>query len=466
MISFFWRGSAPLFLRIFSMMLLTVGLVQVLNFAIVLLTPPPQPRITTVEQVVALLKGRSQAADRLRVYAGAIGDQAPVNDRDLVMRHLLAQRLSLPDDGVRVRTRWPNLGPGGLSSILSSRSRLLMPGRGFLPERAPGSGMGGLPAFPHGFEPRGELILIGDFSVSAKIGGKWHTVESRGGGFAPWRLGALLWLAVATVVAAPIAWLLARRLARPIRLFGDAARQLGRNPRSQPLELTGPAEIREAAGAFNEMQARLNRYVEDRTTLMAAIAHDLRTPLMRLGLRLEHAPPDIRESAETDIREMQQMIAAVMAFVRDMNRPTRRQKLDLRSLAQSTTDWMADQGGTVVLQAGDAVVVEGDAAALKAMLSNLVSNAIKYGGNADVALAIEGDVAVVEVSDNGPGMALHDLDRAFEPFFRAERSRNRDTGGIGLGLASVRAVARAHGGEATLANRPEGGLVARVTLPL
>jgi len=120
----------------------------------------------------------------------------------------------------------------------------------------------------------------------------------------------------------------------------------------------------------------------------------------------------------------------------------------------------------VQLHSDQPIILEGDAPALKSLLVNLTSNALKYGGNADLNLRIEEGMAIIEIGDDGPGMTADDLGQAFEPFFRAERSRSRDTGGIGLGLASVRAVARAHGGEATLANRPEGGLIARVTLPL
>jgi len=213
------------------------------------------------------------------------------------------------------------------------------------------------------------------------------------------------------------------------------------------------------------MQERLNRYVEDRTTLIAAVAHDLRTPLMRLSLRLEKAPEALRIATEDDIQEMSHRIGAAMAFVRDMTRNVRRQRLDLRSLAESVTDEFADRGDDVVLQAGDPLTIEGDAPSLKALIGNLVGNAIKYAGHAEVLLYRDRDTVVIEVQDRGPGMKPDDLIRAFEPFFRAEQSRNRDTGGIGLGLASVRAVARAHGGDATLETRPEGGLRARITLP-
>ena len=473
MSNFLRRGSTPLFLRIFGVMLLTVLLVQALNFVVVLLTPPPQPPLTSVTDIVSRLQGRAATDDKLIVRDGAIDPRTPVNERDVALRRLIASRMGLDESAVRVQSRWPGLGLGGLrlrppwpKAPLGMLTNA--PPTGEAPPAMGPPPMGpNRPPFAADWESHGELALIGDFAVSAQMGGKWRTVELRAGTFQPRRRGALMWLTILLIVVAPLAWLLARRLARPIGLFAEAANRLGRNPRSEPLALTGPPEIQDAAHAFNEMQTRLNRYVENRTTLMAAIAHDLRTPLMRLNLRLEHAPAAMRQDCEADIAEMEHMIASVMAFVRDMNRVTRRQRLDLRSLAESVTDGFVDRGAAVTLEEGNPLILEGDAPALKSLLSNLVDNAVKYAGHAHVALGQGGAGAVIEVSDHGPGMSEADLDHAFEPFFRAERSRAKDMGGIGLGLASVRAVARAHGGEATLANRPDGGgLVARVTLPL
>jgi signal transduction histidine kinase len=462
------RGGAPFFLRIFGVVLLTLLLVQVLNFAAFLLAPPPQPTITTVAHIVGLLEGTAAPDANLPVRDGAIDRPTRPTGRDEALARILAARLAINADAVRVRSRGPGSEPRGPLAMLAPGGPLAMPAR---PPSRPTDAELAQPdwlpaAVTDRLESRGELVLIGDFAVSARLGGRWRTVELRSSGIAPWRRDALVRLLIAMVVIAPVAWFLARSLARPIGLFADAARRLGRNPKAPPLALDGPAEIQNAASAFNEMQARLNRYVEDRTTLVAAIAHDLRTPLMRLGLRLENVPAELRTACEADIRDMEQMIAAVMAFVRDMNRPSRRQRLDLRALAQSVTDGFDDEGASVTLHDGPPLVIEGDAAALKALLVNLVGNAVKYAGGAEIALAAEENMAVIAVSDCGPGMTQEDLDRAFEPFFRAERSRNRDTGGIGLGLASVRAVARAHGGEAQLVNRPEGGLLARVTLPL
>jgi two-component system, OmpR family, sensor kinase len=200
--------------------------------------------------------------------------------------------------------------------------------------------------------------------------------------------------------------------------------------------------------------------------VIAAIAHDLRTPLMRLELRLENAPDEIRQACENDIRDMEAMITAALAFVRDTSRAVARRPLDLRSLAENVTDDLADRGEPVTLAPGDPIVVEGNVVALKALLSNLIGNALKYAGSAEVTLSSTEHQAVIEVRDHGPGIPAEDIDRVFEAFFRGDRSRNRDTGGIGLGLASVRAVALAHGGDATVENHPDGGLLARVTLPV
>ncbi|MGA1797957.1 HAMP domain-containing sensor histidine kinase [Sphingomonas sp. 4RDLI-65] len=440
------QRSLPLFVRIFALMLTTVLLVQVLNFAVVLFIPPPMPVIFTTTRVAAVARtGRDPA--RLLSISMTNGPPSPTdNPRDRHLAESIATDLGLPSAKVTVETE---------------RSAMPM-FAGALRPPIP-MGMGRPPRRPPAFDN----ALFGPFVVSIEMpNGKWRVIRPGHGTIGPWRMRIILWFLVAMAVAAPIAWALARRVAKPIRLFAAAAERLGRDPRTEPLPLSGPFEIAEAAAAFNLMQERLNRYVEDRTTLIAAVAHDLRTPLMRLSLRLEKAPEDIRASSETDIQEMSQRIGSAMAFVRDMTRHVRRQKLDLRSLAESVTDDFADQGDAVVLEPGAALTIEGDAPSLKALLANLVGNAVKYAGHADVRIVRGAGVAIIEVSDTGPGLAQPDLDRAFEPFFRAEQSRNRDTGGSGLGLASVRAVARGHGGEATIENRPDGGLLAHVTLPV
>ena len=220
-----------------------------------------------------------------------------------------------------------------------------------------------------------------------------------------------------------------------------------------------------ALGALNEMQTRLKRYVEDRTTMVAAIAHDLRTPLMRLALYLDEAPEPVRVAAEAEILEMRTRIQATLDFVQSVSTPARRRSLNLRSLVESVVDGMADLGADVAIDCSEDVTVNVDVAAMKALLTNLLENAARYAGDARVSLHRGEAGVVIEVSDHGPGIPENQLDRVFEPFYRLEPSRNRSGGGTGLGLASARAIARAHGGDLTLSNRPGGGLVARLAIP-
>lgn len=458
-----WRRDAPLFLRIFAWMLGGVAAVQLLSIMLVLLLPPPEPRVFTLDQVAAVLRAGRDANGALIVTRTPPEPLSPgaLRPRLAATQTHLARRLGVSEDRVALRRERPprlllfqNGPPGPMPMMFDGP-----PGGA-----APGEMLRARLDILR--DARAEL-LFGDFAASLRLpDGSWRTARStRAGSVDFWRYRALMWLVAATLAMAPIAWILSRRLARPIALFARAADRLGRDPRAPPLEVEGPPEIAGAAVAFNEMQARLQRYVDDRSMLTAAIAHDLRTPLMRLSLRLESAPEPLRAATENDIRDMEAMIAAVLGFMRDLSAPISRQRLDLRSLVESVTDGFADRGDAVTLMPGAALVVDGDRPGLKSVVGNLVGNAVAYAGGAEVELGADAGEAWVLVSDRGPGLPPDMLERVFQPFFRMEQSRNRATGGAGLGLASARAVARAHGGDVILSNRAGGGLVARLTLP-
>jgi signal transduction histidine kinase len=210
----------------------------------------------------------------------------------------------------------------------------------------------------------------------------------------------------------------------------------------------------------------LRRYVEDRTTMVGAIAHDLRTPLTRLRFRVEAAPEETREKMTADIDQMEAMIAATLAFVRDTATEPKRDKLELSSLLESVTDDMAETGARVTVEKAERVVISADSLALRRLFANLMENAVKFGGAARATLTVKDDAAIVEIEDDGPGVPEIELERVFAPFYRREPSRNRTTGGIGLGLSVARSIARSHGGDLVLENRPGGGLIARTTLPI
>ncbi|HKT53743.1 MAG TPA: ATP-binding protein [Caulobacteraceae bacterium] len=313
-----------------------------------------------------------------------------------------------------------------------------------------------------------DRFLIAPFEVGlAQPGGHWLVAAPKPSlEPTPWQQRLALWFLLSAAALTPIAYLFAGRLARPIAQFAEAAERLGRDPGAPPLDIQGSTEIRVATAAFNEMQERLARYVQGRTAMVGAIAHDLRTPLTRLRFRLEAAPPELRAKMAADVGEMEQMISGVLAFVRDSTLPTTRTRLELSSLLESVVDDMSETGLDVAVEQADRVVVDGDTIALRRLFNNLLDNAVKFGVSARVRVFAEGPCAVVEIDDRGAGLPKKALEQVFEPFYRYEGSRSRETGGIGLGLAVVRSIAQAHGGEACLHNRDRGGLTARVKLPL
>lgn len=288
-------------------------------------------------------------------------------------------------------------------------------------------------------------------------------------GFKPPRflpfIGPVLFL---TFIVGLIAIVMMGRANKPLSRMAKAAERLGRDVNAPPMdEDSGPREVREAATAFNEMQTRLRRFVQDRTHMLAAISHDLRTPLTRMRLRAEFVEDDQqRVKMLADLEEMESMIAATMAFARDDVANEGVSKLDIATLVESICEDACETGGDVSYEGADALSFQGRPIGLKRAISNLVANALKYAGACQVVLKVEGDKLTVSVFDQGPGIAQDELEDVFRPFRRVETSRNKETGGVGLGLAVVRSVAHAHGGTASLHNRKEGGLEARLILPL
>lgn len=443
--------GSPVFVRIFLLLLLCVGVVQLMNMMLLASARTPAARLYAVGQIADVFTTGTPNA-LFEVDRTVPPRTHPWHPRGARAELNLAVALGVSRD--RVRFVIPSL--------------FLLRDEHFDENSVP------LPRPPADPTSARRNLVIGEFDALVRQDdGSWLRVRPRSGSEA-WRWLALLWLAVSVLAVVPFAWVLARRFSRPIAAFAEAADRLGRDPRAPPMVLRGPAEIAEAGAAFNRMQARINRYVEDRSTVAAAVAHDLRTPLMRLALRLERAPDPIRSACEADIADMQAMLSSAMAYMRDGGEIELR-PLDLRSLAETVIDSMSDRGDALTLERGDPLVVNGNAAALKAMITNLASNAVRYAGSGAVSLERVGDRAVLDVCDDGPGVAEAELPRIFEPFFRSEVSRRRgagstgntgSTGGIGLGLASVRAVAQAHGGDVGAENRLGGGLRVWVSLPL
>ncbi|WP_369943119.1 ATP-binding protein [Xanthomonas medicagonis] len=309
--------------------------------------------------------------------------------------------------------------------------------------------------------------LLGGFTAALRqADGRWRSVVSPPRRFsAAFKTQVALLFVGGLLAMLPLAWWFSRALAAPIKRFAEAADRLGRNPDAQPLQRSGPSELVQAADSFNAMQARLNRLVNERTHMVAAIAHDLRTPLARLAFRLEGLQPPLRDKTLADIDEMKAMISAALDFIHNDSRKGTRAPLDFRLLVESVVDDASDTGAEVSIVAGQAITLDGDPLSLRRMVMNLLENALKYGKRARLQLQRNGSDCVLWIDDDGPGIDPTQHEKLFLPFFRGETSRNRDTGGIGLGLSVAHSIVLAHGGEITLTNRPEGGLRVCVELP-
>lgn len=278
----------------------------------------------------------------------------------------------------------------------------------------------------------------------------------------------VLRVALSALVIAVITFFITRRISRSWALLARAADRVGRGDYPEPVPETGPIEIRRAAKAFNRMTARLKRFVEDRTRMLAAISHDLRTPITSLRLRAEFVDdPENRARIIETLDEMEQMVEAAMAFAREETANEDTRKIDMTALVESAVEDLAETGRAISF-VGDGAprVYPCRPLSVKRAFGNLVSNALRFGKHVEVTVCDADDGGLwIEIADDGPGIPVEKREQVFEPFFRLEESRNRDTGGIGLGLAIARTAIRAHGGEIYLEDAPKGGLLARIYLP-
>jgi signal transduction histidine kinase len=258
-----------------------------------------------------------------------------------------------------------------------------------------------------------------------------------------------------------------RRVTTPLASMATAAERLGQDMNAPPLSETGTTETRQAARAFNEMQTRLRRLIENRTDLLAAISHDLRTPLTLLRLRAETVEnAQERDKMLSTIAEMDSMIGATLQFARDDNANEPRCPTDLAALFLGVVEDMRDAGRDVRMQPTEPLVYECRPTALKRAVRNLLDNAVKYGKSGTVEIRRLSQAIEVNIDDDGPGVPQQELSRVLEPFYRLDDSRSRETGGAGLGLAIVRSIVQSHGGTLVLSNRRAGGLRVTITLPL
>nr|WP_068829978.1 ATP-binding protein [Xanthomonas translucens] len=506
------RRGVSIFARTFLLLLAALLTAQLIGIALLVLRTPVYEMPVHPPEVIALLTTKMPAGTQtLKVHASRQAPlPAPGQVRDRFAEFMLTNWLDVAPEQVRfyrsgdekfpnrtftpeerVRLR-PRSGPPGDARFLHDAAPSFAnadappqapfdpgtdPGADALPpapppnSNAPPGGLGtALRAAGSRWRERGlapASPLLGGFTAALQQpDGRWRSVVSPPRRFsAAFKTQVALLFVAGLLAMLPLAWWFSRALAAPIRRFAEAADRLGRNPDAQPLQRSGPSEIVQAADSFNAMQARLNRLINERTHMVAAIAHDLRTPLARLAFRLEGLQPPLRDKTIADIDEMKAMISAALDFIHNDSRRSTRAPLDFRLLVESVVDDASDTGAEASFVAGQAITLDGDPLSLRRMVMNLLENALKYGKRARLQLHRDGTDCVLWIDDDGPGIDPTQHEQLFLPFFRGENSRNRDTGGIGLGLSVAHSIVLAHGGEITLTNRPEGGLRVCVELP-
>ncbi|HBP86429.1 MAG TPA: two-component sensor histidine kinase, partial [Nitrospiraceae bacterium] len=312
------------------------------------------------------------------------------------------------------------------------------------------------PSFPL---PLSEVDAPG-LLISARLqDGRWLNV---GMGITPslgrWALPTLISMGLAGGSICLIVVFMLQRLTRPLKKLSEVAEQVGRGASITPIPEDGPADIRQTIRAFNRMYERLQRFIQDRTRMLAAISHDLRSPITSLRLQVELMKDQEAKGKMLDtLEDMQRMTEATLAFARDEASREISRSVDLSALIDSLCQDLADMGMDVKFESAPKTPYTCRFTSLKRALRNVIENAVSYGGRAGVTLQHDDTEFRIAVQDDGPGIPEKDFERVFHPFVRLEESRNSQTGGIGLGMAIARSIVRNHGGDISLANTPGRG---------
>nr|WP_313424423.1 HAMP domain-containing sensor histidine kinase [Brevundimonas diminuta] len=408
-------------------------------FVIALAFPAPPPARVTLAEAEAAVTGDAETGWRRRVVA-APPFKAAQEGQALVAQAGLAVLL---DAEVRVRPLNPERAPAGgpsapsgppserLKALLTSMA--LSPGMSFAPFEA----------------------------AERQADGRWVVATPPSPWLTPQRLRMALAFLIAAAVLMPLALWGAGRLTAPFQRLAEATR----GDRRAAAFVGGSREAQEAARALDAMRDRLGEALKERTAIMAAVAHDLRTPLTGLRLRVEGLAAAPREAAAADIARMERLIAQLLTYVRGEDAPWTIEPVDLADLAREMATRQVAMGRDVRLTADGEHLVNGDRDQLDRALSNLIDNAVLYGDRAEVAVTSDEGAVVCIIDDSGPGLPPDQLEAVFSPFHRLEASRSRATGGAGLGLAISRSIIERSGGCVVLSDRPEGGLRATVRLP-
>ena len=460
--------------RIAAMTLIALLAVQALNAAAFFLLPPPEMPVYSArwliekaeEAVPAILAAQETERQILAEQAGA--------KNNLRIRWQLSKTQIQPDPPTHASSVLDRV-RASLEKDFGDKVRMVVvqmhggpPGPDHHGDRnCPPEFRKQLPSGP--IEPNeGDSPVFGPFEILIQgLDGSWVSIEPL------WRprLSSFLhpWFVTligAVILVSALSAFTATRSLRRLHRLVEAAEKLGRTREATAIDAAGLNEFGIIADALNEMQSRIKQFLDERTQMLAAISHDLRTSLTRLRLEAEELPEsETKNRLIFDMSEMERMISATLTFAGDELKSEPQQRVDVAALLISLCDSFSDHGQPADYNGPNHAYLLCQPVAMKRAFDNLIGNAIKYGSRASVTLTLENGSVLVSITDAGPGISPENVELAFRPFRRLETSRNRETGGVGLGLPIARDIIRAHGGEISLRNRPEGGLEVMVRLP-
>ena len=446
-------SGRPLLYQIGALLLAVLLAVQAISFVVVLFTPTPSPMNMNLPQAIAALE--SDAAAEQVGLVRSLRKQPVAGSQAQLLIGAVAEALGRDRADVVVAWRREEGAHAEIqvlstSSVDRSHSSVTdIDAQAWLLQ-------------PALLQPGLELP---PFALSVRQrDGQWLTLEPPDLLFPLWRRRLLLASLLGVLALAPVAWYAARRLTQPVSELASAAAGVDLDGEGSAIDVDGPAEIRAAATAFNAMRLRLREQAAERTRVVAAVAHDLRTPLTSLRLRAENAPEADRLRMVADIERMKAMITRVVEYAHGEQSEHQTDEFDLGTLVADCAQCATELGQAVECRVPRQAQVVGDELALRRAIANLIDNAVRYAGRAVLDLQRVDGGWVLDVDDWGPGIADDQMQRLMQPFQRLDASRNSSTGGVGLGLAQVRTVALRHGGSLELINRAEGGLRARLRI--
>ena len=504
--------APPLFGQVLGLCLLILVLVISINTLLVLKAPTPKPMGYRLDEVTQALQGKSVRLQNGETLRAKLSPDAPefvtkaqtdpIPALSQWLRQDLAKRLHVDAARITVRVH-PLSEPQQATKIKIVRlnqhtkdrniqinqdnmgiTLMDVPPLPSPPEPPPVSPPVPPPAPPQatgklstmiiqsrlGFDLN-DQVTFPPFSAALRLeDGHYWSIEPPKAMIAPWQWRLLIGFGITALIITPIAYALSRSLVRPVTALAKGAETLGFEAMAPPLKSDGPLEVRNAALVLNRMQGRIKKQIDEKTALMAAIAHDLKTPLARMRLRIEALPKAQKTALSQDIAHMDALIQSAMAFASSDRIITKTETIDLSALIEGLCDDLSALYDIQTTDIPDDIRVFGETMAIKRILTNLIDNAMRYAANGAISLTTDETHAHICVIDHGEGIPEQELESVFEPFYRLETSRNQDTGGMGLGLSLARKLAQSLGGTLGLSNRYKDdeiiGLEARLSLPL